>query len=181
MHSLKAVRIQDGSHQHIAALGQLYLTSFPVQERRPINQFLQLLPEPDMYVHALVLDDQVAGLSIHWPFDNFHFLEHLAIAPALRSQQLGQQAVQWLLEQVKGPLVLEVEHPKDEASCRRITFYERLGLVLHAEFPYQQPPYQKAYSPVPMHLMTSDILSTCSDLHNMATIIRQQVYERFYV
>ena len=179
-HSIKPIRIQDGGHQLMAALGQLYEASFPEQERRTMPQLLQLLPEPGMHVHALTLGGQMAGLSIHWLFDDFLFLEHLAIIPPLLGQQLGRQAVQWLQAQTKGPLVLEVEHPVHETSRRRIAFYERSGLILHPDFPYQQPSYQKGGAPVPMHLMTSETVAD-SALHNIAATIRQHVYERFYV
>ncbi|MBF9254437.1 GNAT family N-acetyltransferase [Pontibacter sp. 172403-2] len=174
------IRIQHSGHQHMDALGQLYLASFPKQERRILDQLRQLLPEQDMHIHAWMLDGAVAGLSIHWPFEDFLFLEHLAIVPALRGQKLGHQVVQWLLEQAKGPLVLETECSTDEASRRRIAFYERQGLVLHTSFAYRQPPYRKGGSPVPMHLMTGKIPVAASGLHNIAATIRQRVYERFY-
>lgn len=179
--AITPVRLQDSGYQHINTLEQLYTTSFPEHERRSFAQLLQLLPEPDMYVHALELDGHAVGLSIHWQFKDFLYLEHLAIAPERRGQRLGQQAMQWLLKQANSRLVLEVEPPTDEITRKRIAFYERLGLVHHAAFAYRQPPYLKGGTAVPLHLMTSHTPASVLELDKVAADLRQQVYERFYI
>ncbi len=132
-----------------------------------------------MQVHALTWDGRFAGFCIHWQFDGFLFVEHLAVEPHLRGQRLGQLLMQWLLQQAQGPLVLEVEHPVDVVSRRRVAFYVQQGLVLYPEFPYQQPPYQRHGQPVPLCLMTAPLLAADA-LPALAATIQQQVYIRYY-
>ena len=50
-------------------------------------------------------------------------------------------------------MVLEVEVPEDELTCRRVGFYERHGLVYN-EYPYLQPPLRKGNDLLPLRFMT---------------------------
>ena len=50
-------------------------------------------------------------------------------------------------------MVLEVELPEDELTCRRIGFYQRHGLVFNS-YRYLQPPMRKGQDMLPLRLMT---------------------------
>ena len=134
-----------------------------------------------MYVLAIVSANEVLGFCICWQLKDFYFLEHLAIAPAHQGHGLGRKVMQWVLARTDSKLVLEVERPVDEQSRKRIRFYqELLGFALHNSFEYHQPPYHKGGQPVPLYLMTAAPVADTAELEQIASHIKQQVYERFY-
>lgn len=179
--SFELIRIQDSHHPAVSSLQNLYEESFPAKERRDFHQLLTLFNEPDMYFLAIVSAKEVLGLCIYWQLESFCFLEHLAVAPAHQGRGLGRQVVQWLLTQTGRKLVLEVERPVDKQSRKRIRFYqELLDFTLHNSFDYNQPPYQKGGHSVPLYLMTAEPLADTAELKQIASHIKQQVYERFY-
>ncbi|WP_114780609.1 GNAT family N-acetyltransferase [Botryobacter ruber] len=178
--NMQLVRVQDAAFPALPALQQLYESCFPEVERRDFNQLLQLLSQPDMYLHALLVDDKPAGLAVHWQLDQFTYLEHLAIEPEYRGCGYGKAIVRWLLEQPPPKLVLEVELPTCETTRKRIAFYEQLGLTLQNAFDYQQPPYQRHGQPVPLCLMAAPALASAEEFNRVSSCIRERVYERFY-
>ena len=72
-------------------------------------------------------------------------------------------------------IVLEVEEPSDELSARRIAFYRRAGFEL-CSTPYQQPPYRKGDSYLPMYLMFH---GWAADDTNYNTA-KQAIYKNIY-
>ena len=73
--------------------------------------------------------------------------------PALTLARL--LATQAPLSQLAGkPVILEVEHPEDEQSRRRIAFYQRNGLVLNDQHDYFVPPVRNLKHRLYFHLMS---------------------------
>lgn len=175
------IRIQSNYHPAVSALQKIYEAAFPAQERRDFPELLTLLRQPDMYFYIVMSAKEVVGLCIYWKFEDFYFLEHLAIAPAHQGHGLGRQVMQWLLTRCNRKLVLEVERPVDETSRNRIRFYQDLlGFTLHCTIDYHQPPYQERGQPVPLYLMSAEPISEVAEVLQIARHIKQQVYERFY-
>ena len=75
-----------------------------------------------------------------WETEDFCYLEHFAVQPSLRGHGTGSTILRQLLTQDK-PLILEIEPPDDEITCRRKHFYERNGLraqpYRHVQLPFQ--------------------------------------------
>ncbi|QHW00851.1 GNAT family N-acetyltransferase [Spirosoma endbachense] len=168
-----------GQHPYLTQIRPWYEQSFPVEERRSFDQLLQILNCPDMHVVALVDDEHPVGFIIYWQWESLVYIEHFAIDPDRRGQQLGQKALQLLLKQDASYVVLEVELPTDDMSRRRIQFYERQGFSVNA-FDYRQPPYRLGGTEIPMKLMSQPAIpdqETCSHLSQQ---LRDKVYERFY-
>lgn len=59
-----------------------------------------------------------------WETEDFCYLEHFAVQPSLRGHGTGSTLLRQLLQREK-PLILEIELPEDEITCRRKHFYER--------------------------------------------------------
>ncbi|WP_420150155.1 GNAT family N-acetyltransferase [Spirosoma sp.] len=169
-----------GEHPYLSSIQVWYEGSFPIEERRNFSELLQLLSYPDMCLCALVVADRLVGFMIYWQWNDLAFIEHFAIDPAQRGKQVGQQALRYLLRNPFRYVVLEVELPNDEISRRRIQFYERQGFAL-LPFDYVQPPYQPEKPAVPMRLMSVPPLADEADFNKLSTILKERVYERFYI
>ncbi|RAU82706.1 GNAT family N-acetyltransferase [Pontibacter arcticus] len=174
------LRVTDLSGKFLPALQNLYESAFPKYERRDFTDLLELLPNKAMHIYVAVLDDVFAGFCIFWHLDDFVFLEHLAVVEELRGRQIGQQLIKWLSAQTNQQIILEVEMPTNEDSRRRITFYKRLGFILHQEVKYEQPPYVKEGSPVPMLLFSRYQPESKFILGSYIKEIEAQVYKVNY-
>ena len=115
------------------------------------------------------------GLLTAWSFEEFIYIEHFAIAPTLRSQGYGTEALRTFIKEQRKPIILEAEPPTDDITRRRIRFYERSGLILY-DFPYIQPAYTPKGNPVELRLMGTLNTSTTS-LSLVSTTLHEVVYE----
>lgn len=73
----------------------------------------------------------------YWPDVDIVFIEHFAIDPARRGQQLGQQDLTNVMEIKTAYFLLETELPTDDIRQRRNRFYEQQGFTVN-EFAYAQ-------------------------------------------
>lgn len=143
--------------QYIKAAEKLYLESFPPEERRPWQMILSPESHYGPKLQLIVVDGQFAGMVTTWHFDQFVYIEHLAVNPGIRGRGVGAELLGVLSSQVGKPIVLEVELPNeaDPMTIRRINFYTRNGFTL-LEHNYVQPPYTPELPEVPLKLMTTD-------------------------
>ena len=155
---------------------QLYIENFPSNERRDWEKMLKLIEnEPRFHIVAATgQSDEVAGFVTFWTFGFFTYVEHLVVDAAMRRQGIGAA----LLNEAHRPglpLLLEVEPPVDETTTRRVNFYQRLGLVLRDDIPYEQPPYSPQKEPVTLRLMVSPSMAD-QDINTAAAVIRREVF-----
>ena len=184
------------------SLVRIYHTSFPIDEQRPIESIAHLIEHDERFVaYAIVNENEnededenkddaaglqainqeptaksqyLLGLLTTWHFEEFIYIEHFAIDPDLRSRGYGAQAIKTFIKENGKPIILEAEPPTDDITCRRIRFYERLGLTLY-DFPYIQPAYTPESNPVELRLMgTLDTNTTPLPL--VSKILHREVY-----
>jgi ribosomal protein S18 acetylase RimI-like enzyme len=145
-------RIQTADHKHLPELFALYLESFPREERRELNALLAMMDQKSMFFSEVLFESETAGMVVYWEFDDFLYIEHLAIISDQRGKGIGSSVLKEL--QGKGyPVLLEVEIPHDEESSQRVTFYNRSGFNA-LPVAYFQPPYREAESLLPMMLFS---------------------------
>lgn len=141
-----------------AAAKALYINSFPESQRRPAEQIFGA--ERPMNLCAIYTRsgaaDVFAGIMTVWHFDDFVYIEHFAIEPALRGKGIGAEALKIICSALSKPVVVEVERPDsaDPMAAKRIDFYRRAGF--HSlPFDYIQPPYAPGLPSVPLLLMVN--------------------------
>lgn len=167
-------------HKSYHFVEKLLHTAFPDNERRD-DDMQRWNTDNEEQFHCLLASDEgnPVGLLTYWDFNTFIYIEHLAIDPTLRNKGYGKEALHTFLNtHVPTPIVLEVEHPTDETSRRRIAFYERSGLTLW-KCEYLQPPYRSSDEWFPMYLMTFPTLSFEEDYTHIRTTIYREVYNQF--
>lgn len=162
--------ISELSSQQREQLIDLYIASFPPEERRPEGK---MFPAAKSFRFcAIERNGQIVGLLSYWVFDAFNYIEHFAIIPELRGLGFGSDALQLLSD----PIVLEVEPPESGVeAARRLQFYLRNGFrVLTKE--YTQPPYSAGLSSVRLWLLVRGNLKV--DVSEVITTLHQEVYRQ---
>lgn len=169
--------IKTSHEQEYNFVENLLLTAFPEVERRE-NEAQRFYTDNNPFFHCYLIENETTaiGLVNLWKFETFCYVEHIAIDSNLRNGGYGKL----VLEQVKEvygqlPIILEVEHPNDEMSSRRINFYKRAEFVLH-EVPYIQPAYRAGGQELPLYLMSYGAI----DMDNAYEQVKQLIYKEVY-
>lgn len=172
-----ASRTITSPHRYLDLVQTWYEEAFPAEERREFDDLLALLPCPAMHLCVLMHQQEPVGFIIfwQWPDNGIIFIEHFAIDPARRGQQLGQQALEQVLTLPADYVILETELPTDSIHQRRINFYERQGFIT-SPFPYAQPPYRPENAPIPMKLLSLPTIETQADFDRFTGLIKERVY-----
>ena len=126
------------------------------------------------FISQLSTQHHPLGLLTTWHFEEFIYIEHFAIAPTLRSQGYGAEALRTFIYEHGKPIILEAEPPTDALSIRRIGFYERSGLTLY-DFPYIQPAYTPDSNPVELCLMGT-LDTNATPLTLVSRTLHREVY-----
>jgi ribosomal protein S18 acetylase RimI-like enzyme len=145
-------RIVSTEHPHWQFLMECYTEAFPPDERRPLADLKRLLTRNDYFCNVLLKGGEPVGLFFAWKLTGFRYIEHFAIAKVFRGRHIGEAALCRYLEQSPHPVVLEVEPPVTEISCRRIRFYEKEGFEL-CQQQFIQPSYAPGQNRVELRLM----------------------------
>ena len=126
---------------------KLYETSFPVHERRREEDHLRAMQESEFHCTAAVRRGEngapptLLALFFYWEHGPMIYIEHLAVDPALRGQNIGSALLShFLANHVESTTLLEIEPPTDETTRRRLRFYRRLGFVVN-DYEYIHPSY----------------------------------------
>ena len=154
---------------------ELLTTAFPRDEYRDLaEQRANVTGKEHFNLMLASYNGEPVGFISYWNLGTFCYVEHLATLPALRGKGYGKSILEQL-QKTAEKIVLEVEEPSDELSARRIAFYRRAGFEL-CSTPYQQPPYRKSDSYLPMYLMFH---GWAADDTNYNTA-KQAIYKNIY-
>lgn len=165
---MKFTRIKYAEHPLFDSAWNLYLKSFPRHERRHLFTQVKVLREPLYHFEVITDDEQFIGILLWWDLDDVRYIEHFATVPRLRGRGYGAQILQQFIARSPLPVLLEVEHPTDPVSHRRVDFYRRAGFTLN-EHPYTHPPYKRSGTPVSLSLMTYPTAITADDTTHFRT------------
>lgn len=155
---------------------ELYVSSFPPDERRPVDSIRKLIDDHGPFHFSLIRSGRkTVGFITWWILEKGVYVEHFAMSPELRSRGLGRLSMERFctLNKAHG-VILEVEMPgSNEMADRRIKFYERCGFRSHPAIEYIQPPYTPSSQPVELMLMT---FGPIDDVEGLAEEIKRRVY-----
>lgn len=156
-------------------LKQIYLDSFPDNERREWKEMQQLLVHPLFNVFRITQNKVLIGIITYWKWHNLLFIEHFAIKGPARSQGAGSRILKQVIEQNHCTIIVEAEESDTEQAKRRIAFYQRLGFILCPQ-EYYQPAYSPMNDSIKMNIMSYPDLLTNEDF----TVIKKQIYKEVY-
>jgi ribosomal protein S18 acetylase RimI-like enzyme len=164
----------------IERLSAIYHEAFPPEERRPWQQIIHPAAPGAPTLLAIYLDGTPVGLLSYWLFNQFYYIEHLAISQDVRSAGVGSRALATFINDIAKPLpvVVEVEKPESAPiAARRVAFYQRHGFSTIST-DYIQPPYADDLEAVPLDLMATDAQLNAG---LVTTTLHKRVYQRFNV
>ncbi|MGL5937467.1 MAG: GNAT family N-acetyltransferase [Phocaeicola sp.] len=175
MVELKEIKTADNSYYNYAE--ELMLQSFPKAERRGREEQRIYTDNNNRFKCNIVLNhSKPVGLVNYWELDGFNYIEHIAIDPTLRNGGYGKVVINKIKELSNGlPILLEVEKGVDEITHRRISFYKRLGFILH-KYDYLQPAYREGGETVPLYLMSHGPINMEIEYERVKRCIHQEVY-----
>ena len=137
------IRICSKENKYFDEAMKIYESSFPIFEQRTIKDQIDVLENNMYYCSVVCEDDKLIGLIFYWKYENYTYIEHLAIATNLRGQNYGSKILKAFCEESKNT-ILEIDNPVDEISIKRLNFYTKLGFKLQ-KFNHVHPPYRKEY------------------------------------
>ncbi|QNK61806.1 GNAT family N-acetyltransferase [Pedobacter sp. PAMC26386] len=166
--------IENHKSSYLSFVEELYHSAFPLEERRNWEQLVKMIGTvPEMSFQVIIAEEKAIGFIISWTFEKWCFVEHLAIDPVNRGKKYGERVMKDFL--VKGKLLLEVEPPLSVDSIRRVSFYERLGLV-SLPFDYLQPSYHDSHVSHALVLMTNVAEREELYFNEIIRVVKKQVY-----
>lgn len=159
---------------HLSFIKKLYHDAFPQKERRDWKQLLSMIGTAgEMKIEVVTDQDKYIGLIIFWVFDDWCFIEHLAVDPDLRGMKYGERIMSSFTGKMK--ILLEVEPPVSDDAIRRIRFYERLGLCV-LPLVYRQPSYKESGVFYEMELMSNCPGTGTGQFDAVLSAVLQKVY-----
>lgn len=160
------------NRKKISKIFNYYKKTFPENERRNKEQFLDLAENPDAFVFLIKNEDETIGYCVIWELSNFYFLEHFEVFEEFRNQKFGEKILESLQEKFE-KLILETEPDSlSEIAKRRLQFYERNGFEI-IEKNYLQPSYGEGKSSVHLCLMAN------FETENLEKLVKE-IYEKVY-
>ncbi len=163
----------------LAEIEQLYIESFPAQERRnfaSVRRLLEMKHVPFKIIAATENGNLVGFLS-YWDFVEFRYVEHFAVDAKLRGRGCGSELLSHFIDAGgKIPIILEVESPDNDMARRRVDFYMRHCFIIWKRVCYMQPPYEVGYEPLELKLMTLHV-NDQSKVEEMGRIVQHEVYK----
>lgn len=134
---------------------QILSNNFPTKEIKEYNYMKDTFHAGLYQVLTLKDNDQIVGIMSFYQHDDFRFIDYFAIDGSLKGKGMGSEMLQYFINLDDKMVILEVEHPEDEQSKRRIAFYQRNGLYLNDQFEYFVPPVRNLKHRFYFHLMSS--------------------------
>ncbi len=126
---MEFLKIEPEDKSRWSEVWKLYEESFPVAERRKAEDHLSACNDNRFFPLSVWDGNQLIGLMFFWEWDNYRYLEHLAVNPDLRGHGYGTQLLNYLRES-NHTIILEIDPLINELSVRRLQFYERAGFTL---------------------------------------------------
>ena len=160
------------NRKKISKIFSRYEKTFPEDERRSKEQFLDLAENPDVFVFLIKNEDETIGYCVIWELNDFYFLEHFEIFEEFRNQKFGEKILESLQEKFE-KMILETEPDSlSEIAARRLQFYQRNGFEI-VEKNYLQPSYGEGKSSLHLFLMAN------FEPENVETLI-QEIHKIVY-
>ena len=153
MNKIRILPIRQRKNLYFNEFWKLYEESFPLTERRSLDQQTGVFKKTEYLLDLYLIEDQPAGFISFWRIPEFVFIEHFAIASELRGKGTGSTLLRSFIQRLEVPVILEIEPPSDDLTRQRLRFYEASGFSLnnHDHF---QPPYHAGDQPLQLNILS---------------------------
>lgn len=129
------IQVSPAAREELAQIKQLYLLSFPKEERKPFWLIRGKTKQGTMEILSVKQENDFSGLAITVLHKDLLLLDYFAIAPQVRGKGIGSQVLEALQQRYHDKrLFLEIEQPVEDAPnleqrIKRKQFYLRNGFT----------------------------------------------------
>lgn len=156
---------------------QILLNNFPSKEIKDYDYMKETFFNQSYQVLCLKNDqEQIVGVMSFYLSDDFRFIDYFAIDGSFKGHGAGSSMLQHFISLDDKIVLLEVEHPGDLISQRRIRFYQRNGMVLNDQYDYFVPPVRSLKHRLYFYLMSSSKGLSLDEYHKFYPQILKMVY-----
>ena len=152
--------------KHLNKIENLYLSSFPKNERKPFPLILEKCNQGLMEILTIESDDcDFLGLAITIIYNDMVLLDYFAISPESRGKNVGSTALKMLFKMYKSKrFILEIENTEiecknSEERKRRKAFYLKNGMT--------QMPFKVNLLGVQMEILTHNAKVTFEEYYSI--------------
>lgn len=149
--------------------------SFPENERRDYSSQKNLLDNSNYKPLVFKENGEILAIMATWEFEDFIFIEHLAVDAKLRGKGIGTELIKNYLNKCKKNIFLEVEPPSCDVSKKRILFYEKLNFYLN-DFYYLQQPLNPNDNPLELKIMSYSKHISEKEFAKYKKVIYKEIY-----
>lgn len=160
---MEFIRINDKNSPRWHKVWELYEESFPLAERRKEEDHIRASEDENFHPISAWENGELVGIVFFWEWENYRYLEYLAVTPHLRSRGYGAQLLNYLRE-YGHTIILEIDPLNNEQSVRRLQFYERAGFTL-TPYRFVHLPYRKEAQPQELLILSYPKMIT-KEQHN---------------
>ena len=165
----------DMNEKYFDSFFNILKNSIPENERRDYLSQKKLLSNSNYKPLVFKENNEILAIMATWEFEDFIFVEHLAVNSKLRGKGIGTELIKNYLNKNKKKVFLEVEPPNCTISKRRVLFYEKLGFYFN-DFYYLQPSLNPGDSPIKLNIMSYSEYITEKEFDMYKKDIYKEVY-----
>lgn len=152
--------------------------NFPASERRTYIKHKEMLDNPLYKVFLYCSGENVLGMIAEWEFDDFLYIEHLAVSKHFQSKGIGSSMLRdFKLKFNQKIIILEVELPNTLQAEKRIEFYKRFNFKING-YEYIQPPMQEGQADLSLIILSSDRKLNRDEFVKCRNTLYKEVYKR---
>lgn len=151
-------------------------SAFPYEERRDSVDQKNCFQNKFFNFFEITDNGTPVGLISPWEFENFVFIEHLAVDDDKRSGGYGSKTLETVKEKYNKTIILEIEPPEDEQKIRRWHFYEKFGFKMN-DYDYVQPSFHGTDETVPLKILSYPNVLSQAQFNEFFKLTRKEVYK----
>ena len=152
--------------------------AFPYEERRDFLDQKECLTNNYFKFFEIFDNETDVGFITLWLFEEFVFIEHLAIDEEKRAGGYGSKTIGLIKGIYKKPIILEAEAPETDQQIKRIRFYNRQGFKMN-DYEYEQPSYHGGEG-VPLKILSYPELLSQDEFDLFIKRTRENGYKKSF-
>ena len=173
---MNKIRFKNISDNHFKKAWKIYEDAFPIEERRLLNQQINVMKESNYHFDIMIDKNELIGILLWWDFETLRHIEYFATSTKHRNKGFGKQILENFMNDNDKPILLEVELPYSTINKRRIKFYERIGYKLNQHY-YEVPPFIEGNNPLQLLLMSYPTFLTEKDVEQFTQICHPIIFK----
>ncbi|RHJ95428.1 GNAT family N-acetyltransferase [Bacteroides sp. AM07-16] len=151
---MKCININNSKHSLYNSFKELYSVSFPVFEQRTEEQQEKAFTCANYYLIGYEENETFIGFISYWEFDEYIYIEHLAINQEVRGKGYGSVILRNFITSTHKIVLLEIDPVINDISEARLRFYKRCGFHENP-YPHTHPPYRNGYKAHSLIILTT--------------------------